>query len=136
MKFHEFHEISKIHQNQWFSSNFTILLIVTTSGDLDDTSPLDGYIHQNQWFPLKGTPWNIWLWPTYLDEISELSKILPDLEFSDNCTHEISRVLAETLSARRNICLKLKLSWEFGILTDILKEFPLHSERTVKIGVL
>ena len=44
----------------------------------------------------------------YLSDYSELSKILPDLEFSDNFKHEISRVLAETFSARRNLCSKLE----------------------------
>ena len=34
-----FLEISKIRQNPWFSTIFNILLIVTTSGDLDDTKP-------------------------------------------------------------------------------------------------
>ena len=39
------------------------------------------------------------------------------------------RVLAETFSARRNLCLKLKLGREFGILTDILKEGSFRSSK-------
>ena len=55
-----------------------------------------------------GPPWPVILNPRYLEEFMELSKILPDLEFSDICCIEVSRVLAESFSSRRNRYSKLK----------------------------
>ena len=56
-----------------------------------------------------GTQTTIIMMRLYLGEFSELSKILPDLEFSDRCLIQVSRVLDETFSSRRNICSKLKM---------------------------
>ena len=51
----------------------------------------------------------------YLEEFSELSKILPDSAFSDRCRIEVSRVLTETFSSRRNLCLNFEFfeKWSF-----------------------
>ena len=44
-------------------------------------------------------------------EFPEWSEILPDLEFSDRCCIEVSRVLFETVSSQRNLRSKLKTWW-------------------------
>ena len=51
----------------------------------------------------------------YLEEFLGLSKILPDSVFSDLCRLEVSRVLAETFSTRRNRCSNLEFfeKWSF-----------------------
>ena len=111
-------------------------------------SPLEGFATTST-EPFKGLVWSLWQrwWvgtpPTtfqrksiLLHEFSELAKILLDLGFSDGCRIEVSRVLAETFSSRRNRCSKLEILlriWHFG------RQFPsitVHSEATVEIGVL
>ena len=66
-----------------------------------------------------GPPWNAGLDLRYLEEFSELSKILPDLEFSAGGLLEVSRVLHNSVSSRRNLCSKLDIwlrSEHFGWL--------------------
>ena len=58
--------------------------------------------------PPPGALTTIILMRLYLGEFSELSKILLDLEFSDRCCIEVSRVLTETFSSLRNLCSKLE----------------------------
>ena len=58
----------------------------------------------------------------YLEEFSELSKILPDSAFSDLCLLQVSRVLAQTFSSWRNVSLNLYIFQKVTILTGIIKE--------------
>ena len=71
----------------------------------------------------------------YLSELSELPKILPDLEFSDICCIEVSRVLAETFSSRRNLCSKLETFLRIWHSDRHVPLITVHSEGTIKPGV-
>ena len=75
--------------------------------------PLKGG-HPSGAIPVQGWDPPGLVWPSFfiirfVEECSELSKILQDLEFSVRGLIEVSRVLLDSFSSRRNLCSELDI---------------------------